>query len=151
MVLDPAALHEALQHGDRPPLPQLAAPAPARPVPTVLVVDDSITTRSLERSILEAHGYQVRVAVDGLEALQQLRRERPDVVIADIQMPRLDGFGLLEEMKKDPHLSSIPVVLVTSLERREDQERGLALGAGAYIVKRKFDQRDLLESIRQMV
>jgi two-component system chemotaxis sensor kinase CheA len=110
-----------------------------------------MTTRTLEKSILEAHGYRVRVAVDGMEALDQLRAEKADLVIADIQMPRLDGFGLLEAMKKDPNLNRVPVIVVTSLERPEDQERGLSLGADAYIVKRKFDQGELLAAIRQIL
>jgi two-component system chemotaxis sensor kinase CheA len=151
VVLDPAALWEAFRRLGPAPLAAPAAPAPERRAPTVLIVDDSVTTRSLEKSILEAHGYQVRLAVDGVEALHQLRLELPAAVIADIQMPRLDGFGLLEEMKKDARLAALPVILVTSLERREDQQRGLALGADAYIVKRKFDQHELLDTLRQVV
>lgn len=132
--------------------PQVKTVATSEPVPgSILVVDDSLTTRTLEKSILEAHGYAVRVAVDGVEALMQLRREAPDLVIADVEMPRLNGFGLLEAMKQDATLSHIPVIIVSSLERREDQERGLALGADAYIVKRKFDQEDLLATIRQIL
>jgi len=73
------------------------------------------------------------------------------MVITDIQMPRMDGFGLLEAMKQDPALNRIPVVVVTSLDRREDQKRGLGLGADAYIVKRKFDQEELLAAIRQIL
>jgi len=110
-----------------------------------------MTTRTLEKIILEAHGYHVRVAVDGVEALMRLRQDRPDLVIADIEMPRLNGFGLVEAMKKDPSLERIPVIIVSSLENREDQERGLALGADAYIIKRKFDQEDLLAAIRQIL
>lgn len=117
----------------------------------ILVVDDSITTRTLEKSILEAQGYRVRVAVDGREALETLRSESFDLVIADIEMPRLDGFGLLEEMKKDVRTSRIPVIIVSSVESRQHQERGLALGADAYIVKRKFDQGELLETIGQIL
>jgi two-component system chemotaxis sensor kinase CheA len=128
-----------------------AAETPARKRSRVLVVDDSITTRSLERSILEAHGYEVRVAVDGVEALAKLRAEQSDLVIADVRMPRMDGFELLEHMKRDPELARIPVIVVTSLESREDQERGLSLGADAYIVKRKFDQRELLNTVRQIL
>ena len=125
---------------------------PAKPVASaILVVDDSLTTRTLEKSILEAHGYQVRVAVDGVEALSRLREEKADLVIADIEMPRLNGFGLIEAMKKDRNLERIPVIIVSSVERREDQERGLALGADAYIVKRKFDQEELLAAIRQIL
>jgi two-component system chemotaxis sensor kinase CheA len=118
---------------------------------SILVVDDSLTTRTLEKSILEAHGYQVRVAVDGIDAIEKLRAEKADLVISDIQMPRLDGFGLLQALKEDPALNRIPVIMVTSLERPEDQKRGLALGAGAYIVKRKFDQAELLSAIRQIL
>jgi two-component system chemotaxis sensor kinase CheA len=125
--------------------------APQQATRSILVVDDSLTTRTLERSILEAHGYRVRVAVDGLEALELLRAEKADLVIADIQMPRLDGFGLLAALKKDKNLNQIPVIMVTSLEGPEDQERGLALGAEAYIVKRKFDQGELLAAIRQIL
>jgi two-component system chemotaxis sensor kinase CheA len=80
-----------------------------------------------------------------------LRNETPDLVITDVQMPRMDGLALLEALKKDPGLSRIPVIMVTSLERREDQERGMSLGADAYIVKRKFDQAELLAAIRQIL
>ena len=118
---------------------------------SILVVDDSLTTRTLEKSILEAHGYKVLIAVDGLDALEKMRIQIPDLVISDIQMPRLDGFGLLQALKKDPRLERIPVIMVTSLDRPEDQERGLSLGAGAYIVKRKFDQAELLSAIRQVL
>lgn len=129
------------------PAPVLCDPAP----PSILVVDDSMTTRTLEKSILEAHGYQVHVAVDGVDALEWLRREKADMVIADVEMPRLNGFGLIEAMKRDPGLERIPVIIVSSLERREDQERGLSLGADAYIVKRRFDQEELLAAIRQIL
>jgi len=126
-------------------------PALEQALRTILVVDDSITTRTLEKSILEAHGYRVRVAVDGIEALEQLRTEKPDLIISDIQMPRLDGFGLLAALKNDQNLNRIPVIVVTSMESPKDQERGLALGADAYIVKRKFDQGELLAAIRQIL
>ncbi|HEY3838136.1 MAG TPA: response regulator, partial [Bryobacteraceae bacterium] len=117
----------------------------------ILVVDDSLTTRSLEKSILEAHGYEVKLAVDGQEALERLRIEIPDLVISDVLMPRLTGFQLLEKMKSDDALKNIPVILVTSLESREEQHQGLSLGADAYIVKRKFDQRELLNLIGEII
>ncbi len=151
VVLNPAELLGSLDASVETAAPIAPSAAPEKKPPLILVVDDSITTRSLEKSILEAHGYRVRLAVDGIEALGQLRSEKADLVIADLQMPRLDGFGLIEEMKKQKELAKIPVIIVTSLDRREDQERGLALGADAYIVKRKFDQRDLLETIRQIL
>lgn len=117
----------------------------------ILVVDDSVTTRAMERSLLEAHGYEVKVAVDGLEAWNAVRTDPPDLVISDVSMPRMDGFQLLSQMKQDRDTAKIPVILVTSLESREEQERGLSLGADAYIVKRKFDQRELLRIVRQIV
>jgi two-component system chemotaxis sensor kinase CheA len=153
LVLDAAAIRPGLAR----PRPaslnqaaQLPEPEP-RPQATILVVDDSLTTRALEKSILEAHGYRVRVAVDGLEALERLRQEPADLVISDIEMPRLDGFGLVHAMKQDTALEKIPVIVVTSVERREDRERGLAAGADAYIVKRRFDQEELLGVIRQVL
>ncbi len=150
-VLNPLELLEgSWRRQERTPvLP--AEPQPKLEPPSILVVDDSMTTRTLEKSILEAHGYRVRVAVDGVEALALLRAAPSDLVISDIQMPRMDGFELLEAIKMDPRLSAIPVIVVTSLDRREDRERGLALGAGAYIVKRKFDQGELLAAIRQIL
>src|SRR5205823_8045176 len=127
LVLNPAELLKAQRHTDRAPAPRAPAERPARKTSTVLVVDDSLTTRTLEKSILEAHGYEVRIAVDGVEALGRLRGEPVDLVITDIEMPRLDGFALLGEMKRDERLARIPVIVVTSRERREDQERGLSL------------------------
>ena len=73
------------------------------------------------------------------------------LVISDLQMPRLDGFGLIEEMKRDPRLARIPVIFVSSVENPEDQARGMTLGADAYIVKRKFEQQQLLDTIRQVL
>ncbi len=117
----------------------------------ILVVDDSLTTRSLEKSILEAHGYQVQLAVDGLDALEHLSAELPDLVISDVSMPRMTGFQLLERIKSNEAMKKIPVILVTSLETAEEQQTGLSLGADAYIVKRKFDQRELLNVIQQII
>ena len=126
------------------------APPPKR-TPTILIADDSVTTRTLEKSILEAHGYRVALAVDGEEALQKLRAESMDLAIVDLQMPRMDGFQLIGQIKKDPRLAKLPVIIVSSLESREEKERGLALGADAYIIKRKFDHKGLLEAIRQIL
>jgi two-component system chemotaxis sensor kinase CheA len=150
-VLNPSELIERFK-----PLKKAAVLPPIVPehekhTPTVLVVDDSFTTRTLETSILEANGFRVRVAVDGVEALEQLRAEKIDLVISDIQMPRLDGFGLLEEIKRDPRLARTPVIIVSSVDGREDQERGLSLGADAYIVKRRFDHQELLTAVRQVL
>lgn len=118
---------------------------------TLLVVDDSFTTRTLEKSVLEAHDYEVHLAVDGVEALERLRENTIDLIVTDVEMPRLDGFGLLRQLKADQALAGIPVIMVTSLEKREHREQGMKLGADAYIVKREFDQQELLETIGQLI
>jgi two-component system chemotaxis sensor kinase CheA len=151
VVLNPAGLVESCGPSVAAPVPSRAAPRVDPVAPGILVVDDSATSRYLERSILEAHGYRVRVAVDGLEALDLLGVEKPDLIVTDIQMPRLDGFGLMEALKADARFSRIPVIIVSSLERTEDRERGLLLGADAHVVKRRFDQKELLDAIRQMI
>jgi two-component system chemotaxis sensor kinase CheA len=129
------------------PCAKLEPAAPAR----LLIVDDSFTTRTLEKNILEAQGYEVCVAVDGIEALSLLRQQRFALVVTDIEMPRMDGFALLEQMKAENRLAKTPVILVTSRDRQEDQQHGLDLGADAYIVKRKFDHQELLCTIRQLL
>ena len=120
---------------------------------TILVVDDSITTRTLEKSILEAAGYRVIVCVDGQEALDRLRAriEPVDCVVADVEMPRLDGFGLVEALRREEAFERLPVVLMTSRGDEADVARGLELGADAYLTKQKFDQRELLDTIGQLL
>jgi two-component system chemotaxis sensor kinase CheA len=128
-------------------------PEEERRARTILVVDDSITTRTLEKSILEAQGYAVLLSVDGIDALHALRSGEAivDLVIADVEMPRMDGFGLLQAIKNDPRLSTLPVILMTSRADPEDVRKGLDLGASAYITKQKFDQRELLATIGQVL
>ncbi len=153
LVLDPEGLCVRARAGGLVAAP-VAAPERRRArVRTVLVVDDSITTRTLEKSILEAHGYRVFVCVDGQDALDRLRRDGGDVdlVVADVEMPRLDGFGLLQAVKADPGLTRLPVILMTSRGDPADIRRGLDLGADAYITKQKFDQRELLDTIGQLL
>ncbi len=117
----------------------------------ILIVDDSVTTRTLEKTILESQGYLVHLAVDGTDALDQLQHIDVDLVVTDIQMPQMDGFSLIEEMKKSDRLKEMPVIIVTSMADPQDMERGLNLGADAYIVKQKFDQKNLLEAIGQIL
>ncbi|MEZ0168337.1 response regulator [Microvirga sp. TS319] len=130
-----------------------AAQEQARIATTILVVDDSITTRTLEKSILEAQGYRVLLSVDGIDALNILRSGEAvvDLVIADVEMPRMDGFGLLQAIKTDPRIAPTPVILMTSRADPQDVRRGLDLGANAYITKQKFDQRELLATIGQLL
>jgi two-component system chemotaxis sensor kinase CheA len=117
----------------------------------ILLADDSLTTRTLERSILESAGYEVMVAADGVEAWELLQERGADVVVSDVEMPRMDGFTLTETIRSSPRFRQIPVVLVTGLAREEDRARGLAVGANAYLVKSAFDQQNLLETIAQVL
>ncbi len=119
---------------------------------TILVVDDSITTRTLEKNILEAVGYEVKLATDGREALGILATDGlPHLIVSDINMPRLDGFELTSRIKQDTRYAEIPVILVTSLDSPADKARGIEVGADAYIVKSSFDQGNLLDTIEQLV
>ncbi|MCP4543847.1 MAG: hybrid sensor histidine kinase/response regulator [Chloroflexi bacterium] len=118
----------------------------------ILIVDDSITTRTLEKNILEAAGYNVQLATDGQEALGTIAVSGvPDLIVSDVVMPRLDGFGLTQRIREDPHTASVPVILVTSLDSAEDKARGIEVGADAYITKSSFDQNNLLETIEQLI
>jgi two-component system chemotaxis sensor kinase CheA len=117
----------------------------------VLIVDDSLTTRMLERSILESAGYEVELATSGQEALDKARQRRYGLFVVDIEMPGIDGFELLAQAQADPVLRETPAILVTSRTAAEDRKRGEALGAKAYIVKSEFDQRYLLDTIRSLM
>jgi two-component system chemotaxis sensor kinase CheA len=117
----------------------------------VLVVDDSITSRMLLKNILESAGYQVKTAVDGMDALTELRAGRFDLLVTDIDMPRLNGLDLTVQVRADARLAELPVVLVTGRETREDRERGMDVGADAYVVKSSFDQSNLLEVVQRLL
>ncbi|MBI4350403.1 MAG: response regulator, partial [Elusimicrobia bacterium] len=112
---------------------------------TVLVADDSITARTLLKNIFEAAGYEVRTAVDGAAAFELLRSAPCDLVVSDVDMPKMTGFELTARIRADKKLADLPVLLVTALESDRDRERGIDAGANAYIVKSKFEQSDLLE------
>jgi two-component system chemotaxis sensor kinase CheA len=117
----------------------------------ILVVDDSITTRTLEKNILEAAGYQVTTAIDGIEALKRLKEHVIDLVVSDVQMPNMDGIVLTRQIRETADYKHLPLILVTSLESPEDREKGMIAGADAYIVKRGFSQANLLTTIRQFL
>lgn len=118
---------------------------------SVLVAEDSITSRTLLKNILEAAGYQVETSVDGIDALTKLRSGTFDLVVSDVDMPRMNGFGLTVKIRADKKLAELPVVLVTALESREDREHGIDVGADAYLVKSSFNQSNLLEIIRRLI
>jgi two-component system, chemotaxis family, sensor kinase CheA len=117
----------------------------------VLLADDSITTRALERSLLEAAGYDVTVAVDGATAWQLLQDEPPDLVVSDVEMPGMDGFALTAAIRGSTRFRDLPVVLVTGCEREQDRARGMEAGANAYLLKSAFDHTSFLDTLAQLL
>jgi two-component system chemotaxis sensor kinase CheA len=130
---------------------RLVAPEEKRVQRRVLVVDDSITTRTLEQGVLESGGYEVMTAVDGVDGWRMLQERGADLVVADVEMPRMDGFELCSTIRGSERFRSLPVVLVTALETPEHRARGLEVGADAYIGKSSFDQETLLDTLRQLL
>jgi two-component system chemotaxis sensor kinase CheA len=146
LVLDPSGLVGAAERG------RGAAPdqAPPRRAP-VLVIDDSLTTRMLEQSILESAGYEVELAVSAEEALTKAHDRPYSLFIVDVEMPGMDGFEFVAQTRSDSALRDIPAILVTSRNATEDRRRGQQVGARAYIVKGEFDQGQLLQTIRGLI
>jgi two-component system chemotaxis sensor kinase CheA len=124
-------------------------PAPTRK--RLLVVDDSLTVRMLEKSILEAEGYEVVVAANGEEAWQLLLAGGADLVVSDVEMPGMDGITLTESIRASNRHRALPVILVTGRESDADRARGMAVGANAYLLKSAFDQKELLAAIAQIL
>lgn len=123
----------------------------ARARKRVLVVDDSLTVRELERKLLEGHGYEVEIAVDGMDGWNAIRTGNHDLVITDIDMPRLDGIELVSLIRRDPNLKSKPVMIVSYKDREEDRARGLEAGADYYLTKGSFHDESLISSVADLI
>jgi len=117
----------------------------------ILVVDDSITVREVERKLLEARGYEVDIAVDGADGWNALRTGRYDMVISDVDMPRMNGIELVTQIKEHPRFKSLPVMIVSYKDREEDRRRGLDAGADYYLTKSSFHDNTLLDAVFQMI
>lgn len=117
----------------------------------VLVVDDSITVREVERQLLVNRGYEVDVAVDGMDGLNSLRNQAYDLVVSDIDMPRLNGLELVRVIKQDPKLGSLPVIIVSYKDREEDRMRGLDAGANYYLTKSSFHDETLVRAVEDLI
>ena len=150
-ILDVNALFDLASRGSAadaaPMAPRRAAPRICR----VLVVDDSLVAGELQKNILLAAGYESEIANDGVEALECLHRDGWDLVVADVDMPRMTGFELTERIRADERLRDIPVIIVTSRDTVDDRRRGFEAGADAYVLKREFDQTQLLDTVRRLV
>jgi two-component system chemotaxis sensor kinase CheA len=114
-------------------------------------VEDSITARSLLRNIIESAGFDVTTAVDGVEAMDVLKKEQFTLVVSDIEMPRMNGIELTTRIRSDQELADLPVILVTALESADDRQRGMEAGANAYINKSNFEQNNLIETIQRLI
>jgi len=151
LILSPNELLRSVSHQVKAAAPvsvRSIAPRPAAKK-RVLVVEDTLTTRTMEKNILEAAGYDVTTAVDGEDGLIKLYEKKFDIVVSDVQMPRLDGFALTERIKKDQRFKDLPVILVTALQTEADKRRGIEAGADAYLTKAVFDQKRFLEIVQR--
>ena len=117
----------------------------------VLVVDDSLTVRELERKLLGNHGYEVEIAVDGMDGWNAVRTGQFNLIVTDIDMPRMDGFELVGMIKKDPSLKSLPVMIVSYKDREEDRMRGLEAGADYYLTKGSFHDETLVQAVVDLI
>lgn len=156
MILNPQDLLRSVQKHNgsninRNPKAPIATETPQQKRPVILLAEDSIATRTQEKRILEAAGYQVVTAVDGLDGFNKLQTGQFDALISDIQMPNLDGLELTAKVRQMPDYKELPIILVTSMTSDEDKRRGVEAGANAYITKDKFNQSVLLETLKRLV
>jgi two-component system chemotaxis sensor kinase CheA len=151
VVLDPPGLIQRARHSAPVSTSRLAADGAQTTRRRILVVDDALTVRELQRSILERAGFDVRVANDGKQALSRLAEEPSDLVLTDIEMPNLDGFGLTEAIRAHPSLTNIPVLILSSRSSETDRQRGLDAGADGYIIKSGFDEGSLLAAVNRLL
>jgi chemosensory pili system protein ChpA (sensor histidine kinase/response regulator) len=117
---------------------------------TVLVVDDSLTVRKITGRTLTREGYNVVVAKDGIEALERMQVRAPDVIVTDIEMPRMDGFDLTRNVRADPRLKDLPVIMITSRTADKHREHAAELGVTVFLGK-PYEERELLDNIAGVV
>ncbi|HEB68423.1 MAG TPA: hybrid sensor histidine kinase/response regulator, partial [Desulfobulbus sp.] len=122
-----------------------------RPIKRVLVVDDSITVREVERKMISGRGYDVHVAIDGQDGWNSIRNEAFDLVITDVDMPRLDGIELVRLIRNDPRFKMLPIIIVSYKDREEDRNRGLEAGADYYLTKGSFQDETLVQAVEDLI
>ncbi|HLF27131.1 MAG TPA: hybrid sensor histidine kinase/response regulator [Anaerolineae bacterium] len=152
IVLDPAACLRAARTPTRRAVTQATQTADlARPRRRILLVEDTHTTRELERTILVASGYEVDPAADGAEGWRKAQANAYDLIVTDVEMPNMTGFELAAALRAEARFAAVPIVIVTSLEHEREKRQGLNVGAQAYLVKSAFDQTALLETIERLL
>lgn len=117
----------------------------------ILIIEDDNFISDMYRMKLESEGFNVRIAEDGQKGLEEVNKEKPDLVLLDVVMPRMDGFGVLQTIKEDPEVQSVPVVLLTNLGQKESVEKGLKLGALDYIIKAHFTPAEVVEKVKEIL
>jgi len=127
-----------------------ATPAEQRQVPLVMVVDDSLTMRKVTSRVLERHNFEVSTARDGVEALERLEERVPDLMLLDIEMPRMDGYELATAMKADPRLAGVPIVMITSRTGEKHRQRALEIGVQRYMGK-PYQELDLMRNVYDLL
>jgi len=118
---------------------------------TILFIEDEPTLQKTVGQVLEQEGYQVKKALDGELGLKLAKEFKPDLILLDLILPKLDGFGVLEELKKDPATKDIPVIILTNLESSADVEKALSLGATTYLVKANYELEEVVQKIKEML
>ncbi len=118
---------------------------------SVLLVEDDTFLASIYRTKFEQEGFKVVVAENGQEALEMARKKRPDIILLDILLPHMDGFAVLTELKKDKNIGQVPVILLTNLGQKEDVEKGLALGAAAYLIKAHCRPSETVTQVKKIL
>jgi two-component system chemotaxis sensor kinase CheA len=150
MILNPPDLLKSVQQQT----PSAVSTKPIKTIqrkPVILLVEDSIYVRTQEQRLLEKAGYEVVTAVDGLDGYHQLQTRDFDAVISDVEMPNLDGLSLTAKIRQHQEYKNLPIILVTTLNTDEDKKRGAEAGANAYVIKGKFNQGVLLETLERLV
>lgn len=117
----------------------------------ILIAEDDRFISNAYRVKLEKEGFEVKIAINGDEALNLMTQKIPDLMIIDLMMPIVDGFTLLERMKKDPRFKNIKTIIVSSLSQKEDLDRGMALGADDYFVKSEISIEDFVKKIKALL
>ena len=146
-IFNPESLIQAILFEKAPPTPRRVVQV----LPPILVIDDSLTTRMMEQSILESAGYQVDLAESAEQAFELARLKRYGLFVCDVEMPGMSGFDFVRLSREDADLRQVPVMLVTSLNRPEDRQRGLQAGAADYIIKSEFEQQRFLATVARLI
>lgn len=118
---------------------------------TILIIEDEPTLQKALTISLEQEGYQIKSALDGEIGLRLAKEVKPNLVLLDLILPKMDGFEVLEEMKKDETTKDLPVIILTNLESSQDIEKALVLGAKTYLVKANYDLKDVIQKVKENI